>query len=259
MAQSEGTVLITGASSGIGLELARRFAMNGFDLVLVARRKDKLDELAQNLTASHAIKVQVVEADLTRAQAPHDIYDKVKALGTAIDILVNNAGFGARGAFAEIPVERQLDMISVNITALTHLTRLFLPDMLARRSGRILNVASTAAFQPGPLLAVYYATKSFVLSLSEALHEETAGTGVTVTCLCPGPTITEFAQTADMENTKLFKLGAMTAADVAALGYKATLAGKRLVVAGLFNQVLAFSTRLAPRSLLTKIAKNLQE
>ncbi len=258
MPQSEGTALITGASSGIGLELARRFAANGFDLVLVARRKDKLDELAQLLATNHAIKAHVIEADLAQVEASREIYDKVKALGTTIDILVNNAGFGARGPFAEIPLERELEMIAVNIVALTHLTRLFLPEMLARRRGRILNVASTAAFQPGPLMAVYYATKSYVLSLSEALHEETTGTGVTDTCLCPGPTTSEFAQTADMEKVMLFKLGAMTASDVADIGTKAALSGKRLAVAGLRNQILAFSTRLTPRGLLLKIAKQLQ-
>ena len=179
------TALVTGASSGIGLELATLLAKDRHDLVLVARGRERLDGVARGLTEEFGVAATVLPADLTDPSAPIDIALALAERKLAIDILVNNAGFGVYGFFAQTPLEKELAMIQVNITALTHLTKLLLPGMLERRRGRILNVASTAAFQPGPLMAVYYATKAYVLSFSEALANETAGTGVTVTALCP--------------------------------------------------------------------------
>jgi short-subunit dehydrogenase len=252
------TALITGASSGIGLELARLFAAGGRDLALVARSKDKLEALAAELSRAHGIKASVLATDLGAASAPRELYDRVRAGGVAIDVLVNNAGFGLRGACVELPADRQMEMIRLNVGALTELSRLFAADMVARRRGRILNVASTAAFQPGPGMAVYYATKSYVLSFSEALSEELSGTGVTVTCLCPGATATDFASTAKMEDSLLFKLGPMDAREVARLGYEATLRGRRLIVTGARNKLGAFSVRFSPRGLVLKLVKRLQ-
>lgn len=249
---------MTGASSGIGLELCRALAEHRFDLILVARNEATLAELAQELGLQHAITAKALAADLTEASAAQQIYDKLTSQGTRIDVLVNNAGFGAHGVFAALPLQRQLDMIAVNITTLTALTRLFLPDMLERRQGRILNLGSTAAFQPGPNMAVYYASKSYVLSFSEALAEELAGSGVSVTCLCPGPTKTEFAATAEMEGSLLFRLAPSDARVVARQGIAAMLAGKTLIVPGILNKIMAFSVRLSPRVVTPKIVKQLQ-
>jgi short-subunit dehydrogenase len=179
---------------------------------------------------------------------------------TPVDVLVNNAGFGLNGRFAETDLDRELAMIQVNIAALTHLTKLFLKPMVERGRGRILNVASTAAFQPGPLMAVYYASKAYVLSFSEAIAEELGGTGVTVTALCPGPTATGFAEAAEMTNSRLFKLKKpMTSMDVAKAGYRAMQRGKRIVVTGAMNKLLAQSVRISPRALVTKVTRTLQE
>ncbi len=258
MAETRPTALVTGASSGIGLEICRALAENGFDLRLVARSEAKLAELAQELARLHAISAVPLVADLAEPGAPQRIYDELRSAGTQIDALVNNAGFGAHGAFAALPLQHQLEMIAVNVTALTALTRLFLPDMLARKQGRILNVGSTAGFQPGPNMAVYYATKAYVLLFSEALAEELAGSGVSLTCLCPGPTKTQFAATADMEKSLLFHLLPSDARGVARQGVAAMLAGKRLVIPGPLNKVLAFSARLTPRAVMPKIVSRLQ-
>ena len=180
------TTLITGASSGIGMELAREFAQHGHSIVLVARGVDKLEELAHELRSKHNVRAEVIGADLTQPNAPEQIVKTLAERNLTIDVLVNNAGFGERGAFAQIDTQRQLDMIQVNITAVAHLTRLLLPGMIQRNAGGILNVASTAAFQGGPNMAMYYATKAFVLSFTEALHEEVTGTNLHVTCRCPG-------------------------------------------------------------------------
>jgi short-subunit dehydrogenase len=199
----------------------------------------------------------VIPADLERAAAPAELFASVDS---SVDFLVNNAGFGFPGAFAETDLERELAMIQVNLTALTHLTKLFLRPMVERGRGRIMNVASTAAFQPGPLMAVYYATKAYVLSFSEALAEELSGTEVTVTALCPGPTATGFAAAADMANRRLFKVRTpMTSVEVARQGYRAMMRGKRVVITGTANKLLAQSVRISPRRLVTKIAKSLQE
>src|SRR5512137_1041621 len=215
------TVLVTGASSGIGLELARCFAADGCRLVLVARKGNVLEALATDLRKAHKIQAQVITTDLAHPDAPARLLAHLQAAGLKVDVLVNNAGFGAQGRFAELPLQRQLEMLQVNITSLTHLTRLLLPGMIERHRGGILNVASTAAFQPGPGMAVYYATKAYVLSFTEALAEELAGTGVTVTALCPGPTQTNFAEAAGARTSRLFNKTAMSAASVAKTGHRA--------------------------------------
>ena len=251
------TALITGASSGIGLELARLFAADGCNLILVARSADKLGLLAAALKGQHKIEAFAVPIDLTEPGAPEELFRVLDEQGIGVDVLVNNAGFGTHGLFADSDLHAELQMIQVNVTALVHLTRLFLPNMLMNRTGRILNVASTAAFQPGPYMAGYYASKAFVLSFSEAIDAELQGSGVTVTALCPGPTDTGFQKRAGMEATPLFKANTMTSADVARIGYRAMLKGRRVVITGSKNKLLAFSTRLAPRKLVTAIAKKL--
>lgn len=253
------TVLITGASSGIGLELARLFAADGDGVVLVARRVDKLNEIATELRSRFGAQVEVLESDLTKADEPQRLFDDLQRRERTVDVVVNNAGFGARGKLVEIELNGQLDMVRLNVLSLLHLTRLFLPGMIGRRRGGVLNVASTAAFQPGPNMAVYFATKAFVLSLTDALVEELRGTGVRATCLAPGPTVTEFASAASMEDSRLFSLGAMSAEAVAKAGYRGFRRGKPLVVPGLGNKLIAFGTRLTPRWLVRKIAARLPE
>ncbi len=251
------TVLITGASSGIGLELAKCFAADGCRLILVARKRHLLLELADKLRAEQKVQSEVMQVDLSAPGAAARIYEHLQTNGTRLDVLVNNAGFGANGDFADVPLQRQLDMLQVNVTALMHLTGLFLPGMLSRKSGGVLNVASTAAFQPGPGMAVYYATKAFVLSFSEALAEEVAGKGVVVTALCPGPTLTNFAEAANAQNSRLFKVAAMSAEAVARAGHRAFRKGKVIELPGLRNKLLAFSVRLAPRVVARKVARTL--
>jgi uncharacterized protein len=248
------TVLITDASSGIGKELARCFAADGSRLVLVARSGGALEALADELRKVHKTDAPVLVADLAEPEAPTHILRHLQGAGLKVDVLVNNAGFGAQGRFAELPVDRQMQMVQVNVTSLTHLTRLLLPGMIERRRGGVLNVASTAAFQPGPHMAVYYATKAYVLSFSEALSEEVAGTGVTVTALCPGPTETGFGEAAQMKDSRLFRLGRMSAQEVAEVGHQAFRRGRVVVVPGLRNRLLAFSVRLSPRAMARKIA-----
>lgn len=251
-------VLVTGASSGIGEELARLFAADGSDLVLVARSEDRLRVLAAELEKTHGIGARVEPVDLGEPKQLAALCERLAAVGIAVDVLVNNAGFGARGAVAELDPGRQLEMVRLNVEALTVLTRWMLPGMLERRRGGILNVASTAAFQPGPFMAVYYATKAYVQSFTEALAEELRGTGVTVTSLAPGPTHTSFQKEAEIEDTLLSKLGPMTAARVARAGHRAFRKGKVVVVPGLKNRLLAFSTRFTPRWLLRRLIRRLQ-
>jgi short-subunit dehydrogenase len=255
------TALITGASSGIGLDLTRLFAADKYDLIFVARSEEKLRATAAELEREFGIGVTVLPGDLARPETPSQLYAQLEDQGRAIDVLVNNAGYGVAGHFAhETELRTELEMIQVNITALTHLTKLFLPAMVERRRGRILNVASTAAFQPGPLMAVYYATKAYVLSFSEAIAEELRGTGVTVTALCPGPTATHFAEVAEATNRRLFKYKTpMPSMDVARAGYAGLLRGQRIVIPGMGNKLLAQSVRFAPRRLATKITRALQE
>jgi uncharacterized protein len=254
------TALVTGASSGIGLELATLLAKARHDLVLVARGKDRLDGIARGLTEEFGVAVTVLPADLTDPSAPLDIFLALAERRIAIDVLVNNAGFGVYGFFADTSLEKELGMIQVNLAAPTQLAKLFLPGMLERRRGRILNLASTAAFQPGPLMAVYYATKAYVLSFSEALANETAGTGVTVTALCPGPTITDFQARAGLAMTRLFKSPlTMDAASVARAGYDGMMLGKRIVVPGATNRTFVQALRVTPRRLATAISRKIQD
>ncbi len=254
------TALITGASGGIGYELAKLFARDHYDLVLVARNSEKLSRVADELRRQFGITVKTFALDLAAAPAPKFLFDQLQREGVAVDVLVNNAGFGRFGEFASMPEEEVLGQIHLNITALTHLSRLVLPPMMARRNGKIMNVASTAAFQPGPLMAVYYASKAYVLSFSEALANEVAGSGVTVTCFCPGATDTGFQKRANIENSRLFKnFGAMNAEAVARDGYRGLMAGRTLVIAGAKNWLVAESVRFAPRKLVTALSRWIAE
>lgn len=247
--------LITGASSGIGLELARIFAREHYDLVLVARSETRLQEIAGELRSAHHIAVDVLAKDLAIA----DAYAEIQSKTGHVDVLVNNAGFGLYGKFAGFSATDDLKLMHVNMDALVALTKAFLPGMIAAHSGRILNVASTAAFQPGPLMALYYASKAFVLHFSEALANELNDTGVIVTVLCPGPTETEFQSRADMKDSRVMQTGMMSAKAVAEAGYRGLMAGKTIVIPGIRNKIGARSVRLAPRSLVTKIARRIQE
>lgn len=250
------TALITGASGGIGYELAKLFARDHYNLVLVARSADKLNQVAAELQSQFGVTVKTVALDLAAAPAPQFLFDQLQREGVAVDVLVNNAGFGAFGEFASMPEQEILGQISLNIAALTHLTRLFLPPMLARRAGKIMNVASTAAFQPGPLMAVYYASKAYVLSFSEALANELGASGVVVSCFCPGATDTDFQKRAGMENSRLFKkIGAMNAEVVARDGYRGLMEGRTIVISGARNWLVAESVRFAPRKLVTAISR----
>jgi hypothetical protein len=253
------TALVTGASGGIGEELARLFAADGHSVVLVARSRDKLERLAAELEERHGVSARVVASDLSHPESPREIFDELEGAGVAVDALVNNAGFGSYGLFAEIELRQELDLLQVNVVALTHLTKLFLPGMLARGRGYVMNVASTAAFQPGPLMAVYYASKAYVLSFSEALSNECEGTGVRVSALCPGPTETGFVAAAGMGDSKLFDRATMDARTVAVAGYRGLLAGKPVVIPGFRNSLLARSIGFFPRGLVTKVVRGIQE
>jgi len=252
------TALITGASGGIGYELAKLFARDHYNLVLVARSADKLAQIASELQA-HGVTVKIIALDLAEPPAPKFLFDQLQREGIAVDILINNAGFGVFGEFAQIPEEEILGQIDLNIRALTELTRWFLPPMIARRGGRIMNVASTAGFQPGPLMAVYYATKAYVISFSEAIANEVRNTGVTVTCFCPGATHTGFAARAGVDKSRLFKLGAMSAEKVARDGYRAMMQGRTLAISGAHNWLVAQSTRFAPRRMVTAVSRWISE
>lgn len=257
---SSKTALITGASAGIGLALAKQFASHGYNLVLVARREQVLRELAATLSKDHAIQAEVIAEDLAKPGAAQQLVQALRSKGIEIDTLVNNAGFGTSGSFLDSDFSAETEMMQVNMVALTQLTKLLLPAMVSRKSGQVLNVASTAAFQPGPFMAVYYATKAYVLSLTEALAEETRGTGVTVSCLCPGPTQTEFAGRAGIGSSRLFNSGiVMSAEQVAKVALQGLQHHKRLIVPGVINKSMAFSTRLAPRSVVARITRRMQE
>jgi uncharacterized protein len=249
--------LITGASSGIGRELTKLFAEYGFDLVLVARNEAALNEIASQLTARQPVSVTVVAKDLSLPQAPEEIYDTLKQASIAVDVLVNNAGTQVYGALQDTDTSEQLRLIQVNLVALTHLTMLFGREMVDRGRGRILNVASTGAFSPTPLNAIYCATKAYVLSFSEAIARDLEGTGVTVTCLCPGATETRFAKRAGIENVRLFQAFVMNAREVARAGYRGLMSSKTTVVPGVYNQILVSLVRFTPRRLVTRIGKYL--
>ena len=248
------TALITGASSGIGLAFGQVLAREKHNLILVARSKDKLEALKQELSQKHGIQAVVFVCDLTQTNAVKQLFEQIKQQGLTVDILINNAGYGDYGTFADSDWEKLQGMILRNTLALTHLSRLCLPSMITRGSGQILNVASTAAFQPGPMMAVYFATKAYVLSLSEALSAETEGTGVTVTVLCPGPTQSNFGQVAGMDKIPSMENvtsdNIPTALKVAEYGYQQLQKGEVIAVHGLLNKFLTFTPRIMPRKLI---------
>jgi len=253
----KGLVVVTGASGGIGYELCKLFARDHYPLLLVARSGDKLKAFAEELTATHAVTVATCALDLAAPDAPKQLFDAAQNQGVPVQILVNNAGFGAYGPFTEADLAASLQMLQLNVVALTHLTRLFLPGMLERNFGGVLNVASIAAFQPGPLMAVYYSSKAYVLHFSEALAEELRNSNVRVTALCPGPTATGFEGRAGLSVSKVFT-GVMDAHAVAEAGYKGLLLGRRIVVPGMWNRLLAQSYRFLPRALLAGIVRRVQ-
>ena len=253
------TAVITGASAGLGTHFALALARRGYDLALVARREDRLEQLARLVHERHGVAAHVFATDLAKKNAVAKLAEAVAGQGLSIELLVNNAGFGARGAFAELDRAMQVRMIDLNCRALMELAHAFLPGMIAARAGAILNVASTAAFQPGPWMAVYYATKAFVLSFSEALHEEVKDKGVRVTALCPGPTRTEFAEIASMTDSELFKHFASAPEAVVADGLKALDANQAVTVPGGVNKLMAGSIRFTPRVLARRIAGSLQK
>jgi uncharacterized protein len=253
------TALITGASNGIGRELAIRFAQDRHNVVLVARSEGKLNQLADQLRQQYGVTVTVIAKDLAGFHAPKEIYDQLQQAGIHINYLANNAGIGCFGHFVTNDIKQEMQMVDLNVRALTYMSKLFLPDMVKRRQGGILNVASTAAFQPGPLMANYYATKAYVLSLTEALANELKGTGVTISALCPGPTETGFVQEANMEGSKLFESGVMDAKTVAEMGYQGLMAGETVVIPGWKNKLIAMSVRLVPRKWVPGIVRKVQE
>jgi len=245
------TALITGATSGLGYEFVQLLAKEQYNLIVVARNEEKLLSIKSEFPL---LNVTTIPMDLSKPGSVRKMVEEIKEKGLQVDVLINNAGFGLLGKFDELNVEKQLEMIQLNISALTELTHAFLPQMKKQKFGQIMNVASTAAFQPGPMMAVYYATKAYVLSFSEALVEELAGTGVTVTTLCPGATKTNFGSVANVEKTKMFS-NAMDATTVAALGYNGMKNGKRVVITGNSNKIGATAAKFLPRSTAAKIAK----
>lgn len=246
-------MVITGASSGIGTEMARFAAARGRSLLLVARRKDRLDDLARDL-ARDGIRIETLVLDLERPSGAEDLVRAIEERGIELDTLVNNAGFGLRGGFATMPYAEQLAMVELNVTTLTRLCRLVLPGLVRRRRGGIINVSSMAAFQPIPFMAVYAATKAYVLALSEGLHEEVRRHGIVVTAVCPGPTKTEFTIRANLEKSKLFSTGAMSAVDVARIALDGYEAGRAVVVTGATNHVIKALSLATPRALIRKAA-----
>jgi short-subunit dehydrogenase len=253
------TALVTGASGGIGVDLAECFAKDGYDLILAARSEAALKDVAAKLADKYKIKATPIAADLGAIGAGRKLADEIAARRLSVDVLVNNAGYGTAGAFAGSDKAGQLGMIDLNVRALVELTHIYWPEMLARKRGGVLNVASTAAFQPGPLMAIYYATKAFVLSFSEALWKEAQGTGVHVSCLCPGPTASNFRERAGTGKTRLSRVGTpMSSASVARMGYRAFQRNQRVVVTGARNRLLASLAPFMPRGMLLSMVHNLQ-
>jgi hypothetical protein len=246
--------LVTGASAGIGVALARELAGGGTNLVLTARRKERLEKLAQELSAAHKVRVELVAADLAQTAAPREIFAFTQAKQIPVDLLINNAGFGAYGAFATVETQKLLDMVQVNCSAVVHLTRLYLPEMLQRRRGDVLIVASTASFQAVPFISTYAATKAFDLLFAEGLAEEVRPHGIRVCALCPGSTETEFQEVAGQSGVVSAMRNRETAEKVARVGLQALAAGKSYVISGARNYIGAQSQRLVPRSLVTRIA-----
>jgi uncharacterized protein len=259
MPNTSPVALITGASSGIGLALAHRFAQEKYDLVLVARSRAKLMELGGEFQKTYGINVRISPKDLSHNKASQELFEELSEAGVNIHTLVNNAGFGGHGEFASTSLQHEMEMMQVNMVALTELTKRFLPQIIAAK-GAILNVASTAAFQPGPLMAVYYATKAYVLSFTEAIAEELAPSGVKVSVLCPGPVPSGFQDRANLHGTPMLKSPAvMDATTVASIGYEGLQAGKRVVIAGKLNKVGVHLLRVSPRGMVTKMVKKIQE
>ncbi len=254
------TALITGASNGIGLELAKVHASKGGDLVLVARNKSKLDELKTTLENQYKVKVYTIGKDLSASNSAQEVYNETTKQNIRIDYLINNAGFGDFGMFVETDWNKELQMINLNITTLTQFTKLYLQDMVKRKSGKIMNVASTAAFQSGPTMAIYYATKAYVLSFSEAIDNEVSDKGVTVTTLCPGATESGFQAAAAMEESALVKGKKLpTSKEVAEYGYKSMMQGKTVAIHGSMNWIMANSVRFTPRAMVVKITRKIQD
>ena len=247
--------IVTGASGGLGLEFAKLLAADGVDLVLVARSRDKLDAIARDLGATYHCNVETIVQDLGVFDAASRIVERVPSC----DILVNNAGFASNGRFDELPPGRVREEVLLDVVTLTELTRAYLPAMRAQHSGRVLNVASTAGFLPGPFMAVYYACKAYVVSFSQAISEELRGTGVTVTCLCPGATHTGFADRANAQESLLFRLPTANAAQVAKAGYRAMMQGRDIVIPGMTNKALTLSMKFSPRRMLLWTTRKLHE
>jgi short-subunit dehydrogenase len=249
--------LITGASSGIGMELSKVAARDGHSVILVARSKHKLTELARSLTEQHEVHTEVISLDLTERDAAQSLHRTLKRKNLDVDILINNAGFGDYGAFSVSNINTQLSMIDLNIRALTELTHLLLPS-IQKNHGRIMNVASVAGFLPGPMMSVYFATKAYVLSFSEALSEELRGSGVTVTCLAPGSTKTDFGENANASLTHSTRTSNVSAMSVAEFGWKSMLKGRSLAVHGITNRLVIFLKRFLPRRLITALVHHMQ-
>lgn len=249
------TALITGASKGIGRELAHLFAKEGCNLILVARNGKELDILKDQLEEKYRVSVNVFMRDLSQPESAQTVFDEIKAINLDIDYLVNNAGFGDYGSFAETEWDTYEKMISLNVTTLTHFCHLFIKDIKGRKPGRILNISSTAAFQPGPMMAVYFASKAFVLSFSEAIGHELRKDKITVTTLCPGPTSTNFGEVSGMNASQLVKsVKIASSGEVAELGYKAMMKGKSTVIHGTQNKLAPFGIRFIPRKWVTRIS-----
>ncbi len=249
--------LITGASAGIGKLIAYHFAEDGINLAIVARREDKLQEVKKEIEDKYTIDVLIIVADLASAEGPTSVFEKLK--DHEVTHLVNNAGFGTNGIFWEMDRKTELQQIGLNIAALTELTHLFLPQMVKRNAGHVLNIASTAAFQPGPYMSVYYATKAYVLAFSEGLSGELSETNVWVSVHCPGATRTEFAAVAGIENKLLFKAGSASAEAVAKHAYEAMKRGKVVSIHGIGNALMAFSIRFTPRFIVRMLTKTINK
>lgn len=254
------TALITGASGGLGLSFVNIFAREGYDLVLVARNGDRLNEIKNNIEKKYEVKATVIPCDLCSSNGAQEVFEATKNANIHIDVLVNNAGFGDFGEFYKSDLSKQVRMVDLNCIALMELCHLYLPDMIKMGDGNILNVDSIAAFQPGPLMSVYYATKAFVFSFSQALYRELKGTGVKLTALCPGPIRTNFDAAADLGESGLFKnLKVWDPDAVAEFGYKNMKKGKSFCVLGFLNKLIVFANRLAPRALVRNMVYNLQK
>ncbi|MCC5942522.1 MAG: SDR family oxidoreductase [Balneolaceae bacterium] len=254
------TAVITGASSGIGLELARVFAREGYNLLITARRRDRLSELKQELENRHNITVHIIDVDLSEPDAPGKLFKFAVENKLPVSVLVNNAGIGDYGFFKDADWNRLSAIIDLNIKSLTHLTHLFIPELLKHEEAYIMNVASTAAFQPGPLMSIYYASKHYVLAFSEAIANELSDSGIKVSALCPGPTESEFQDVANMKKSKLFdRFPVATSQEVAEYGYKSLIKGKRVAIYGLTNKIAPKFISLVPRCWVTAAVRKIQE